>query len=126
MPTRAGLGVGGRLGERTRVRIGTDRHIESEPTESFYCSIGNNNREQGVLPGNTDLPRIATGGVFDSQPRIDNTRVQFYSPQGALESRARHPGRHDLAVADVYHTLAYYHDPTDGVVRDAGYDTVWE
>jgi len=60
--------------------------------------------------------RVVSGGDSDvhDEPHVAGRRVTVHLVHAAVEERGLDPetvaDRFDLAVADVYHALAYYHD----------------
>jgi uncharacterized protein (DUF433 family) len=57
---------------------------------------------------------VATSEVLGGDPRIDGTRISVYRVHELVETRCVEPqsvaDRFDVAVADVYRALAYYHE----------------
>lgn len=60
---------------------------------------------------------VSTPDVLGGDPRIDGTRLGVYFVHERVEGRGLGPqtvaDRHDVAVADVYRALAYYHEHPD-------------
>jgi uncharacterized protein (DUF433 family) len=57
---------------------------------------------------------VSTPDTLGGDPRIEGTRLGVHHVHALVEDRELDPktvaDRHDLAVADVYRALAYYHE----------------
>lgn len=60
---------------------------------------------------------VSTPDVLGGDPRIEGRRIGVYFVHEQVEGRGLSPqtvaDRYDLAIADVYRALAYYHEHPD-------------